>query len=136
MILVVDDHVGLGQGIRLMLEEAGHAAAHVPSGEAALAFVRAERPLLVLLDQNMPGMSGIEVLRHLRGQPGLRDVPVIMNSAVVDPVVEREARLLGVWAFLAKGSDEWDDLIGLVEKCVGGAPGRTLTPAKRGVAAG
>ena len=127
MILVVDDHAGLGQGIQVMLEEAGYDAAHVLSGEAAIAFVRTQRPLLVLLDQNMPGMSGIEVLRHLRSRPGHRNIPVIMNSAAVDPVTEREARRLGVCAFLAKGTHEWDDLISLVGACVDGGGGRTRT---------
>ena len=99
-----------------MLEQAGHQAAHVLCGDAALAFVRRERPRLIVLDQTMPGMSGIEVLRTLRGDGDLKDVPVIMNSAQANPAVEAEARRLDVRAFLYKGSDDWDDLPWLVEQ--------------------
>lgn len=125
MILVVDDHTGLGQGIRMMLEQAGFPATYVDSGEAALAVVREQRPRLIVLDQNMPGLTGIEVLRHLRSDPGLRDIPVIMNSAAINPATEREANRLGVSGYLAKGTDDWDALISLVGECVEGACGRS-----------
>lgn len=118
MILVVDDHAMLGRGIRMLLEAAGFPTTHVQSGEAALDFVRSQRPLLVLLDQSMPGMSGLEVLRFLRSDPNLKDIRVIFNSSLVDPAVEEEARELGVWECFPKGSSDWDELIALVRRCI------------------
>ena len=118
MILIVDDHPDLGRGIIILLREAGYEAALAASGEEALALIPTLPPRLVLVDQNMPGMKGINVLRHLRGhpQPGLRDTPVIMHSAGVDAASEEEARRIGVSAYLLKGGDEWDDLLSLVER--------------------
>ena len=50
----------------------------VPDGATALREVRRRRPALVVLDINLAGMDGIEVLRRLRADPALRMLPIIM----------------------------------------------------------
>jgi CheY-like chemotaxis protein len=58
---------------------------HVPDGESALAFLRGEgkyagapRPDIVLLDLNLPGIGGIEVLRQIKAEPKLKTIPVVV----------------------------------------------------------
>jgi CheY-like chemotaxis protein len=51
------------------------------SGPQALAGLRQDRPDLVLLDISLPGMDGLAVLREIRADPGLRDLPVIALTA-------------------------------------------------------
>jgi CheY-like chemotaxis protein len=79
----------------------------VPRGEAALALLRnsAELPSLMLLDLKMPGMSGIDTLRRMREDEGLRHIPVIIvtNSTLES---DRNAALnAGADGFIHKDFD-------------------------------
>lgn len=73
------------------------------SGVSALELVaREDRPQLILLDVMMPGMSGIEVLRHLRGNLETRDIPVIFVSADTSEQSQLEGLDLGADDYLTK----------------------------------
>jgi DNA-binding NarL/FixJ family response regulator len=64
-VLVVDDHDLFRTGLRTLLVDSGFDAAEAASGEAALRRVGEMRPDVVVMDLNMPGMSGIEATRHV-----------------------------------------------------------------------
>ena len=88
-LLIVDDQTG----IRLLLEEIfrreGYRTRLAPNGLKALQEVENELPDCVLLDMNMPGIDGIEVLKRLkRSWP---DIPVIMMTAYGDSELIDEA---------------------------------------------
>ncbi|MBN2215926.1 MAG: response regulator [Pirellulales bacterium] len=53
----------------------------VASGEEALDAARRNKPILVLMDLELPGLSGLETMRHLKNEPETRDVPVWAFSA-------------------------------------------------------
>ena len=94
-ILVVDDEPHVGALVRDVLSTLGYDAKHVLSGAEALELVPVFEPDLVLLDLLMPGMSGVEVLEHLRrDHPQL---PVIVISGTIDVAIAR--RTLGTSAF-------------------------------------
>ena len=114
MILIVDDCKAIGTGLRAMLKDEGLASEWVESGEDALAWLSARTARLVILDQCMPGMSGLDFLQHLRASESLRGIPVIMNTATATFEDQQEAERLGVAAYLQKGSDEWCDMATLV----------------------
>jgi class 3 adenylate cyclase len=84
LILVVDDDQLNRAVLTRSLENEGHRVTAVASGEEALAFLRASPADVVLLDIVMPGMSGVEVLEELKADPSLREIPVIMISALDD----------------------------------------------------
>jgi class 3 adenylate cyclase len=84
VILVVDDDPLNRSILTRGLEREGHSVLAVESGEAALAALRETPADVVLLDILMPGMSGVEVLEELKGDPALREIPVIMISALDD----------------------------------------------------
>lgn len=65
-ILVVEDNQTLASGIVAVLRSSGYAVDHVGDGAAALAVLAAERVDLMILDLNLPGVDGIEVLRAIR----------------------------------------------------------------------
>ena len=113
MILVVEDHPLLGDGIRETLVAAGHDVTLVRSGEEALAYLVGHRPRLVLLDLSLPGISGLDVLRHVRADPSLRDVPVIVDTASPPSQVEAEVARAGA-TLVGKHSAEFLDLPALV----------------------
>lgn len=66
-VLVVDDYPDNAESMALLLRLYGHEAETALSGTAALESARARRPEVVLLDIDMPGMSGYEVAARLRG---------------------------------------------------------------------
>ena len=89
IILVVDDNATNREMLSRRLARAGHSVHVVASGPEALALLRQEPVDVVLLDVLMPQMSGYEVLQQLTADSKLREIPVIMISALdeMDSVV-------------------------------------------------
>ena len=77
-ILVVDDEVQILRAVRTNLEARGFLVTTAQSGDEALRFIRDTVPDLVILDLELPGKSGLEVLRNLRTWT---QVPVIIVSS-------------------------------------------------------
>jgi adenylate cyclase len=88
-ILVVDDNAANREMLSRRLARVGHRVQVVANGPAALALLRQQPIDLVLLDVLMPEMSGYEVLQRLTADDALRDIPVVMISALdeMDSVV-------------------------------------------------
>ena len=74
-ILIVDDEPQIRRVMRTTLTSHGYSVVEAASGEEALEKLRAERPDLIILDVNMPGISGIETCAEIRTSS---DVPIIM----------------------------------------------------------
>jgi two-component system alkaline phosphatase synthesis response regulator PhoP len=96
MILVVDDEPKIAKQARDYLERGGFRVVTTGDGKTALAAARHERPDLIVLDLNLPGMDGLDVCRALRRES---DVPIIMLTARV----EETDRLIG----LELGADDY-----------------------------
>jgi len=96
MILVVDDEPKIVKQARDYLEKGGFRVISAADGKTALAMARHERPDLVVLDLNLPGMDGLDVCRALRRES---EVPIIMLTARV----EETDRLIG----LELGADDY-----------------------------
>ena len=77
-ILVVDDDALLRRSLSLQLEQAGYRASTAASAEDALALIQRDKPDLILLDVGLPGMDGLEALRHIQQED---DIPVIFVTA-------------------------------------------------------
>ncbi len=77
-ILLVDDDALLRRSLAFNLEQAGYGVTTAASAEDALALVARDRPDLVLLDIGLPGMDGLDALRHFQSRLG---VPVIFLTA-------------------------------------------------------
>jgi class 3 adenylate cyclase len=104
-ILVVDDDA-LNRSLLIKnLEHAGHRTSAADNGFAAFQGLEADPPDVVLLDIEMPGIDGIEVLERLKANEALRHIPVIMISGVDD--TDAIVRCLGAGAddFLPKPFD-------------------------------
>jgi DNA-binding NarL/FixJ family response regulator len=79
-VLVVDDHELFRSGLRALLEEEGFEVADASSGEAALVALPAFAPDVIVMDLNMPSMSGIEATaRALQAMPGTRVLMLTIN---------------------------------------------------------
>jgi two-component system alkaline phosphatase synthesis response regulator PhoP len=81
-VLVVEDETDVAHLIKHALERSGGAnVAIVGSGDAALKAVTERRPDLIILDLNLPSISGVEVCRIIRSRPDESRVPIIMLTA-------------------------------------------------------
>lgn len=101
-VLVVDDEPVLQTIARGILAIGGYRVLEAATGEAALAILEEERPAAMLLDIQLPGIDGWEVLRRLRESARLDSLAVILFSANADPAVEARARDEGCRAFVPK----------------------------------
>lgn len=101
-VLVVDDDALFRAYVRGVLEERGYRVVEAEDGVAALAAVRVARPAAVILDVNMPRLSGYEVCRSLREEYG-PDLPVMFVSGERTESFDRVAGLtIGADDYLAK----------------------------------
>jgi DNA-binding response OmpR family regulator len=80
-ILLAEDEKQIADMISFKLTNGGHQVLRAQDGEQAYALAGKELPDLILLDAMMPGISGFEVLRRLKGDSSLRSIPVIMVTA-------------------------------------------------------
>lgn len=104
-ILIADDDELIAELASEALFDAGHACGWVASAEAAWERVQLMRPDILLLDQSMPGESGITLIRRLRCSPLLYDLPVIMLTAMCGAQDEARAIYAGAQDFLSKPFD-------------------------------
>lgn len=102
-VLVVDDDPDIREVLKDRLESLGYAVSTVPSGEEALKFLEKQNPQMVLLDIEMPGMNGLEVLREIRK----REIDVVVLMITAYGTVERavEAMREGAYDFIPKPFD-------------------------------
>ena len=103
VILVVDDDAPILLLMRNLLREFGFEAVTAASGPEALERVRTHNPRLILLDRNMPGMTGDEVLQELRSDGAKADLPVLILSG--EPLEPDEIRRIGATAAVLKPFD-------------------------------
>ena len=101
-ILVVDDDRMNRELLSRRLARGGYTSRAVESGAAALEAMAAHRFDLVLLDQMMPGLSGLETLQRIKADPRLRATPVIMLSASDTAEVMVRCILAGAEDYVAK----------------------------------
>lgn len=80
-VMIVEDEEALATLLQYNLEKEGYDVISATDGEEAGLLLRENQPDLLLLDWMLPGVSGIELCRRLRGRPETRNLPVIMITA-------------------------------------------------------
>src|SRR5262245_11497295 len=121
-ILIVDDDVTTARIYQGLLRLDNMEAEVVVDGEAALSCLDKCRPDLVLLDLMLPKISGVDVLRRIRGQPALADVPVIVFSNAYLGSMLQEAAAAGASRCVIKAETAPKQLLQLVRSTLNGTP--------------
>lgn len=80
-VLVVEDESAQREILKYNLEAEGFDVVHAENGDEAMLLVEEEQPDLILLDWMLPNVSGLEVCRRIKANPGTRQIPIIMLSA-------------------------------------------------------
>lgn len=101
-ILVVEDHEDNRQILRDLLASADFEMIEAWDGEAALKVAAAERPDLILMDIQLPGIDGYEVTRRIRADPNLKSIPIIAVTSYALSGDEENARTAGCNGYVAK----------------------------------
>lgn len=103
-VLLVDDHQLVRMGLRVLVdrEDDMRVIGEADNGSQALTQLRRSLPDVMLLDIRMPGMDGLELLRHLAANPALRDVRVIVVTTFEIDQYVFEALRCGANGFILK----------------------------------
>lgn len=100
-ILIVEDNRAVAELIQDILAE--HCECQIASnGRAGLALLPTFRPELILTDEMMPVMSGMEMCRRIKAMPAFASIPIIMVTAREDNDTETQAARLGIDTFISK----------------------------------
>jgi len=81
VILIIEDNARNLKLVRDILNHVGYPTVEADNAEDGLALARAQRPDLVLMDVQLPGMNGVEALGRLRADPLTADIPVVALTA-------------------------------------------------------
>jgi CheY-like chemotaxis protein len=101
-ILIVDDHHGMAKALAVLARSLGYQTRTVHDGPAALDALRSDPPDLLLLDLQMPGMSGWDVMRTLRADRAFDKLPIVVCSAATSHQSRDEAIRAGAQDYLGK----------------------------------
>jgi two-component system alkaline phosphatase synthesis response regulator PhoP len=101
-ILVIDDEPSIGRVVQFKLQQEGFKVRVATDGLEGLAYIKEEKPDLILLDLMMPGMDGFEVCRRLRAVPETMTTPVIILTARGQEMDRIRGVELGVLDFFTK----------------------------------
>ena len=104
-ILVVYDELDYVSTIQCRLEWCHYDVITAANGQEGLEKTINEEPDLILLDTSMPVMNGHEMLEHLRKDPELKNIPVIMVTALCEPQDITTASSFGIADYIAKPFD-------------------------------
>jgi DNA-binding NarL/FixJ family response regulator len=117
-ILLIDDHIVVREGVRRLLAGIGGIElCEAASGDAALALFDQERPHLVLLDLNLSGIGGLEILRRLLSID--EKVRVVVFSMHAEPIYAARALRLGARGYVSKSAGA-DELVTAVKRVAEG----------------
>lgn len=101
-VLIVEDEENIVESLSFLLEREGYRVTSVLDGAQAVPRIEASRPDLLILDVMLPGLDGFEILRAIRSDAALAQLPVIMLTAKMQQQDRRTAEEIGVNAFVTK----------------------------------
>lgn len=104
MVFVVEDDKFMRNLLINKLQKEGFQTEGIPSGEEALELMKTKTPNLILLDLILPNMDGFEVIQHLKSDPRLSNIPVLILSNLGEKKDIEKAEEIGVAGFLIKAN--------------------------------
>jgi len=126
-VLVVDDDVDIRKVVSKLVEKSGYVAIEAKNGVEGMGKVREHKPDLIILDMLMPKESGVRMYHELKTEESLKDIPVIVLSAIPKKSFLRSQKVLDEFAgqsvpepeaYIEK-PEEPEELIALMKKILG-----------------
>jgi len=104
-MLIIDDDVAIRDLLRLVFEYDGFQCCEAENGAEGLTMIESQTFDIIILDNAMPIMTGLEFLNHLQHRSQQSDAPIIMSTGSLNPELREEARKLGAYAIVGKPFD-------------------------------
>ena len=104
-VLVVDDHLMSLELVTALLQQEGNQVLAATSGEVGLRLAAAEAPDLILMDLQLPGMTGYEAIRRLKADPVTAAIPVLALTGSAMRGDDLKVREAGADGYLTKPLD-------------------------------
>ena len=101
-VLIIEDNPANMKLASLLLLNAGHTVLSAVDAEAGLTMARAERPDLILMDIQLPGMDGLAATALLKRDPATAVIPVIALTAMAMKEDQEKSQVAGCDAYIAK----------------------------------
>jgi len=125
-VLIVDDELDMRIFVSTLLETSGYKPLTAVDGKEGMVVARSKKPSVVILDVMMPNESGIGMYRELKNDPDLKDIPVIMLSALSKKTFFHSQKVLDEYkgekipkpsAYIEK-PPEPDELLEAIQACL------------------
>lgn len=101
-VLVVEDNPANMTLAVFLLESAGHSVLRATDAETGVALARSERPDLILMDIQLPGMNGLDATAQLKGDEATSGIPIVALTALAMKGDEERIRAAGCDGYIAK----------------------------------
>lgn len=111
-IIIIDDEVDIGESLATVLETEGYEAHAYANGYVAIEKMKIKKPDLVIVDVMMPKPKGVEVVRLLKEDQVLKNVPIMMMSASKEPEPLSEEK----WDVFVRKPFEMEELLESIQK--------------------
>ncbi|MBI4709030.1 MAG: response regulator [Candidatus Portnoybacteria bacterium] len=118
LILFVEDEPTLQKTLGRALEHEGYEVQSALDGQSGLALIKRIKPNIVLLDLILPKMDGFGVLKAIKEDPEIKDIPVIVLTNLESPQDVEKALSLGATTYLVKANYELDEVIKKVKEVI------------------
>jgi len=118
-ILFVEDESALQQTFGDFLRQEGYKVVQALDGEAGVRLAKSEKPDLILLDLILPKLNGFEVLKELKKDSEIKDIPVIILTHLEETQDIQRAIEAGARSYLVKSSYSLSDLLEKVKQVLG-----------------
>lgn len=118
LVLIIEDDDFLKSMITQRLKAEGFEVAGAPEGKIAFGLIKDEVPILIILDLLLPGVDGFQILREIRQDARLQEVPVIVLSNLGEPEHIDKAKTLGADDYLIKAHFTLGEIMEKVNKLI------------------
>lgn len=118
-VLLVDDDLTLREMYEERLKVEGFIIVQATNGEEALDKAKEVKPNIILLDIMMPKINGFDVLRKLKADSLLKEVPVIVLTALIQDVDRVQGKKLGAADYIVKSETMPGEVIAKIKNAIG-----------------
>lgn len=120
LILLVDDDLTLREMYEERLKAEGYNITQATNGEEALEKLKDSKPDIILLDIMMPKVNGFDVLKELKANSEMKDIPVIILTALIQDVDRVQGKKLGAVDYIVKSETMPGEVIAKIKNALGG----------------